>query len=333
MGKDAPEAPDPYAVADAQTKSNLATAQEQARLAMNGQTNPWGSVSYVTDPTSPSGYRAVTQLSPEQQALFGQGQDNSALYGSDVGSALGRISDTMSTPFDLDAGRATKLTDMQKTFLDPQWATQGDDFETTLLNRGIRPGSENYDTMMRQFGQSKDDAYDKMYLDAYKTAGDAALTERNIPFTDWASLGGMGAPVGPPPTTATPTPGVAATDVAGPVMQAYQQQMAQYNAQMGGVFGLGSAALGGWAKAGFPGVGAVAGMISDARVKTAIRKIGDDPRGWGVYVFRYIWDSAKELGFQIGFLAQEVEKVRPEAVITNPTTGIKAVDYDALAFA
>lgn len=333
MGKDAPSAPDPYAVSAAQTASNKATAEEQARLAMTGQSTPWGSIQYVTDPTSPSGYRAVSQLSPEQQALFGQQQDVQALYGNTAGNALSNVDNTINTPFNLDAARGTVLSDVQRKMMDPMWATKSDDLDAQLLNRGIRQGSDAYDTATRQFGQQKDDAYDKMFLDSYTTANNAALQQRNIPFTDLASLWGQPQQVQNPQMAQTPTPGVAATDVSGNVNAAYQQQMAAYNAQMGGIFGLGSAALGGWAKAGFPGVGAAASMISDERMKTDIRKVGDDPRGWGVYTFRYIWDGIRDLGTHIGFMAQEVEKIRPDAVHEDPLTGIKAVNYDALAMA
>ena len=56
MGKpDAPKAPDPYKVADAQLQTNIGSAKAQQQLAMNGQVTPYGSVNYVLDPTSPSG--------------------------------------------------------------------------------------------------------------------------------------------------------------------------------------------------------------------------------------------------------------------------------------
>jgi hypothetical protein len=43
----------------------------------------------------------------------------------------------------------------------------------------------------------------------------------------------------------TPQTGVQGTDVTGPIMQNYQMQMQQRNAAMGGLFGLGAAALSG----------------------------------------------------------------------------------------
>ncbi len=350
MGKDAPEAPqapDPAEVARAQAAANIRTAREQARLAMTGQTTPLGSLQYVADPTSPSGYRAVTEYSPEQLALLRQQQELTSQFGDIAGQQfgiygeqLGRVNDTISSPFDLSAARGTEISDIQRTFLDPQWEQQRSQLEADLLNRGIRPGSEAYETQMRQFSQQKDDAYNKMFLDAWGLANNAALTERNIPLTDLAAVSGMSVPGQPaaPQFASTPAPGVAPTDVTGATYQSYQgnvnnynQQMAQQNAQMGGLFGLGSSLLGGWAQSGFPGAAAGLAMLSDRRTKTNVRKIGDDPRGWGVFLFEYALDGLKELGQQIGYMADEVEKVRPEVVFTDPISGLKGINYGALA--
>lgn len=351
FGSDAPKAPDPVALANAQAAANVRTAQEQARLAkeaaieqqrmaMSGQVTPFGSLQYVTDPTSPSGYRAIQQLSPEQQALLGQGQDLQAQYGNLAGTQLGRVEDVMSSPFDLTAARGREISDVQQTFLDPQWNQRKQEMEADLLNRGIRPGSEAYDNMMRDFGSQRDSAYDRMFLDAWSMANDAALKERNIPISDLNSLGIGAFPQGIEPmgfgNTPSPNvaaPGVAPTDIITPTMQAYQAQLNASNSQMGGLFGLGSSLLGGWAQSGFPGVSAGLAMLSDRRLKTEIKRIGDDPRGWGVYLFTYLMDGMRELGTQIGFMADEVEKKRPEVVITDERTGFKAVDYGALALA
>lgn len=339
MGGKAPKAPDPYKLAEAQTKSNKDTAEHQLKLGMTGQETPWGSISYVADPTSPSGYRAVTNLSPEQQALLKQSQDLTAQFGGiqsgrmNVGEdILGRISGL--GDFDMDAARGTEISDIQRTFLDPQWQQRETDMQSTLLNRGIRPGSAAYDRAMAEFGEDRTGAYNKMYLDAYKLANDAAIQGRMLPYQELASVLGGVAPTSQPSginPAAAPTPGVAPTDVSGLVMNNYNQEMQQYNAGMGGMYGLGSAALGGWASKGFPGIGALASFLpSDRRLKTDIKRIGTDPRGWGVYRYRYIGDDDEFFGEQLGYMADEVERVRPDAVSTS-AAGIKAVNYEALA--
>ena len=350
-GDDKPDPIDPVALANAQADANVRTAQEQARLAreaaaeqqrmaMSGQITPFGSLQYVEDPTSPSGYRAIQQFSPEQQALLGQSQDLQAQYGNLAGTQLGRVEDVMSSPFDLTAARGREISDVQQTFLDPQWQQQQEALQADLINRGIRPGSEAYEREMSMFSNQRSSAYDRMFLDAWQMANQAALTERNLPISDLNSLGIGAFPQGTQPmgfgNTPSPNvaaPGVAPTDLITPTMQAYNAQMQASNAQMGGLFGLGSSLLGGWAQSGFPGVSAGLAMLSDRRLKTEIQKIGDDPRGWGVYLFTYLMDGMRELGTQIGFMADEVEKKRPEVVITDERTGFKAVDYSALALA
>jgi len=65
--------------------------------------------------------------------------------------------------------------------------------------------------------------------------------------------------------------------------------------------------------------------FSDRRLKTDIEKIGEREDGLGVYSFRYLWSPARF----IGVMAQEVLKVKPEAVIHTPS-GYMAVNYGAL---
>jgi endosialidase-like protein len=115
---------------------------------------------------------------------------------------------------------------------------------------------------------------------------------------------------------------VAPTDVIGAQQQSLNQQNVGYNAQVGqnnalmsGLFGLGSAGLGGWAYGGFKG--------SDRRTKTDIKKVGQLDNGQPVYKYRYKNGGLMELGL----MAQDVKEDIPEAVVTTPS-GLMAVDYD-----
>jgi hypothetical protein len=110
----------------------------------------------------------------------------------------------------------------------------------------------------------------------------------------------------------TPQSSVAGVDYAGLVNQNYQAKVAQQNAMMGGLFGL-AGSIGG------------AAAMSDRRTKTEIKPVGKLDNGLTVYSFRY-----KSGGpIQLGLMADEVEKVNPEAVATFD--GIKHVYYDKAA--
>lgn len=302
------EAPDPQEVARAQAEANIKTAREQARLAMTGQMSDFGSVSYVKDPSSPSGYRAVQTLAPEEQALLGQQRDLRANLGDVTNTSLNNVSSAIAQPFDLEAARGSQIADIQRTFLDPQWEQQRAALENRLLNQGIRPGSPQYENMMRQYGQQKDDAYNKMWLDAFTTANNAALTERNLPMQDYATLMGTMSPVSNQiPTASTPSPSVAPTNIADYIYKSYGIDQANAQSQQQGLFSL----------AGTIG----SAMLSDRRAKRDIRQIGTAPNGLPWYEFRYIGDDE----LRQGFMAQEVLAHRPDAVVE--IGGFLHVDY------
>lgn len=310
FGSKAPKAPDPQKVAAAQADANIKTAQEQARLAMTGQTSDFGSISYVKDPNSPSGYRAVQTLAPEEQALLAQQRDLRANLGNTTNTSLNNVASMLAGgPFDLTAARGTEISDIQRTFLDPQWEQQRAALENQLVGKGVRPGSEQYEIAMRQFGQQRADAYNKMFLDAFTTANNAALTERNLPLTDYATLMGTLQPVSSQiPTTATPTPGVAATNVGQYIYDSYNAQANQAASNNAGLFGL-AGTLG-------------SALLSDRRTKRDIKAVGTLPNGLTVYDFRYI--GGTEL--HRGLMADEVALVHPDAVVVGPG-GFLMVDY------
>lgn len=258
----APPAPDPVATAKAQSAANKETAITQYGLNATNQVTPSGSLTYKQIGQWPDGtprYEATTALSDKQQGLFDLGQQTQETLGNIGVEQSGRIRDVLGKPFDINASRATELTDINRTLLDPVWSRNAEAKKTELINSGVRPGSEAYTNAMRDFENSKSDAYNKMILQSYGLANDAALTERNQPLNEITALL-RGSGVSQPNFTNTPTPGVAPTDVIGAQQQSlnqqnvgYQGQLAQNNAMIGGLFGLGKtalgaapAALGGW---------------------------------------------------------------------------------------
>lgn len=75
------------------------------------------------------------------------------------------------------------------------------------------------------------------------------------------------------------------------------------------------------------GIGAIlpflGSFFSDRRLKTDIRRIGTAANGLPLYLFRFHGDPST----RVGVMADEVEKVRPEAVAEGPF-GLKLVDYN-----
>jgi hypothetical protein len=97
----------------------------------------------------------------------------------------------------------------------------------------------------------------------------------------------------------------------------YQQQNANYQALLGGLFGLGSAGI---------TAGMNPGGTSDRRIKTDIEPMGVR-NGHNWYSFRYVWEDPGTV--HEGVMAQEVMQTRPDAVSKHPM-GFYVVDYAAL---
>lgn len=67
---------------------------------------------------------------------------------------------------------------------------------------------------------------------------------------------------------------------------------------------------------------------SDALLKTGIEKLSGFDILQAISGYSYSWKDSGESS--VGVLAQEVEKVLPNAVFTDEKTGLKSVDYDQL---
>lgn len=76
----------------------------------------------------------------------------------------------------------------------------------------------------------------------------------------------------------------------------------------------------------FIGAGASLAAASDRRLKKNIFKVGELPNGLGVYQYRYLDDT----GPFMGVMADEVEKVAPEALGPELEGGYKTVNYSKI---
>lgn len=295
------------------------------------QVTPNGSLNYDqtgtykwNDPYTGASYdiptfTATQTLSPAQQALNDtnvQTQQNLSATARDQSAFL---QDYLGHPADLSNDAVSqKLFDLGRTRLDPMFATQRDQLSADLANKGIMIGSKAYDTAVQQQGQKENDAYNQLLLNGQGQAFQEAAAARNQPINEITALL-SGSQVSQPNFVNANEPTIPTTDVAGIINNNYAQQMqaANYNANqvaqqnaftsniLGGMFGLGAGYL-----------------RSDRRTKTNIRKVGKLDNNLTVYAFNYIEGGPTMLGV----MADEVEVVKPDAVISHD--GIQYVDYD-----
>ena len=249
----APKAPDPTKTAADQSALNLKTAQQQYGLNATNQVTPYGSLSYSQNGTWSDGtprFTATQSLSAGQQGLYDQNLATQNKMAGMAGSQVDKLGGVLGTPWDPGTDVANKLSGMQKQFLDPEWNTREEQMRSRLANQGITAGSDAWNTENRQFGDQRARAYDDMYINANQQGFNQSLAQRNQPFNELAAFQN-GTQIQNPSFTNTPQSNLSTPDLAGMTYQNYQGQMADHNAKLGGIFGLGGAALGGWAKGGF----------------------------------------------------------------------------------
>jgi hypothetical protein len=257
-----PPPPDPVKTAQAQTESNVKTATTQQQLNMVDQTNPYGSQSYTQSGTWADGtpkFSMNTTLSPQEQAKQNQQWEFDSLVNQLGIDQTKRLQGHLSEPVKLgNEATESRIMELGRKRLDPIMSQRREGLETKLYNQGLQPGTEAWDRAMTQMGQQENDAYNQLLLTGRGQANQELLTERNQPINEITALM-SGGQVSYPSFGNTPQTNVAGTDIAGLTMDAYKYgPLAQYQAQqannqamMSGLFGLGGAALGGWARGGF----------------------------------------------------------------------------------
>lgn len=246
------------------------------------------------------------------------------------------------------AANVKSVQDALMSRLAPQIEQDRTRLETQLSNQGITKGTDAYNRATTLNEQNVNDQRTQALLAASqeqsRLAGldmasqgqqfDQGVTNANLnnsgrqtgiqeaaylrsqPINELAALMGFSPGVQIPQFQNTTATGIAPPDYQGAVQNGYNAQLNNYNAAqgrnsalLGSIFGLGGS-LGG------------AAILSDRRAKTGIRRIGRADNGLQIYSYRY-----KDGGpVQIGFMADEVEKVKPWAVVERPD-GFKAVNY------
>lgn len=319
-----PKAPDPAATAAAQSGMNRDAAISQQLVNMVDTSNPWGSTSYQQ--TGSTGYRdssgkwvtiptftQTTTLSPEQQAIFDAAQGAETNLANIAQDQSARIAETLADPFQFNNQDAANWAyDLGAQRLDPRFQREEASLRDRLINSGIRPGTEAWNREMSRMGETKNDAYNQLMLQGRGQAFSEALTTRNQPINELTALLGL-TQVDNPAAMSGPTPqaSVAGVDYAGMVQDQYRAKLANHQSALGGLFGL---------------AGAVAPLaLSDERSKENIERVGKTDDGVPLYRWNYRGDSET----RIGPIAQEVDKVQPEA--SGPSMfGLRTVNMGAL---
>ncbi len=313
----APAPIDPVKTAAASTATNISTAIANTAMGNVNQVGPESSLTYnqsgtreIRDPytgvvTRVPTYTAETKLNAPQQALYDQNLANKqgmAIKGWDLLSAFGTGPDIRARTEDALMAR-----------LNPQIERDRQSMETRLANQGLTMGSRAYGASQDDFNRGANDAR----LSAILAAGGEERAARGQALNEIGFMQSGGAQ--PVPQYGINRPAQAATtDTAGLIntqqqqqMQAFQQQQASNQGILGGLFGLGSAAI----------------MASDKRLKTDIDKVEDRPGDQpDVYDFRYKTDPKGTK--RRGYMAQEVKKTQPDAV--KKMGKFLAVDYSKL---
>lgn len=332
MGKSkSPSPPDPKETSAANTGTNIATGIANAYLQNPDQQTPFGSLSYELDngqaykwkdPYTGESYKipkltATQTLTAEGQQLQDRNTQTQLNLAQLAQDQSGFLNDYMAEPFSYSPGEyegwALNLYDQlngDKIDQDREALT------SRLANQGIMTGSDAYSREMENFTGGQQDSRNKFLLDAYGTGMNTALTERNQPLREIASL--MTGSQPEQPNFVNPNvAGIQTTDNAAIINNNYNQKMQQWQqnqAASGSMF----SSLGGL----FQGLGAAGLTLSDERAKTDKKKIGETKDGLGLYSFKYKGSDKTE----VGLMAQEVKKSKPGAVKTT-RGGLMAVDY------
>ena len=271
-------------------------------------------------------YAATQTLSPNQQELLNLTEQAGMQFGKISNTQFGAIYERLSQPLGFSSLGPAPIAneETRQSVLDsilgpfqPQLDRDRASLETRLANQGISYGSEAWMRAMDDYNRSQND----MRLAANTFAGnemaqlygleasqrDRAINEmvqqRQIPINELMAMLG-GSQVRAPNFVGTPQTQVAGTPLADSVYGSYQGQLQNYAAQQEanaartqGLFGL-------------LGTGAMAWAMSDRRLKRNIKRIGTWANGLAVYAYQYIWSGEP----QVGFMADEVERLHPHAV-------------------
>ena len=336
----APAAPNYAAAAQATAQGNLDAARSAVAANRVNQVTPYGNLDYAITGTDPYGnptWTATTSLSDVGQQLLNNQNAASLGLGSTINAALGRTQETMGQSFNpnlpstgFDPGQTYQEAYMQR--LAPQIAQNRDAIQAQLANQGIAPGTKAYENAMRQQAQKENDLLLGATTQGFGVGSQAnqqafnqELTKYNMPLNTLSALRTGAQVQNPSFVNSAQQATTSGPDLLGASQMGYNAQMGNFNAQQASQQGLNAGLMG------LGGTLGAAAIMSDIRTKEHIKQVGFLPNGLSVYEYEYKpeWKDEAGHGKFIGVMAQEVEMVKPEAVITR-LDGYKMVNYGVL---
>ena len=248
-GGSAPAVPDYASLAEQTAANNLKAAQTATAANRVNQITPYGSLNYTQTGEDKYGnpmWTATQSIAPELQGLTNK------VFGG-LESQYGQNFTGGNLPsYGIDPGQTYSDAIMKR--LQPQMQMEQKQFDAQMANQGIPVGSEAYTNAARVFQQGQNDKMTSAItggigvgLQANQQQYGQNLTNYQLPLNVANQVKGLTTP-GYVNSAQQATP--AGADLFGAGMAGYNAQMGQYNANqagqqntMGGLFGLGSAAL------------------------------------------------------------------------------------------
>lgn len=297
-------------------------------------------------------------LSPEQEAAYQKDVAmNAALQ--DIGqqgvgyvqSALDKPLSTegmqaLQSPGQIQQQAADAAYQSAMRYVEPRLQRQQAALETQLANQGITRGSEAWNAAMQDAQAERENIYsqatNQAYLQGLQGAGqayqqglgtrqqqlsEAQLLQQNPLNILNAVRTGSQLQTAAMPQVGTSTPGqlgmFAGPDLLNAATAKGQYEQGLYNADQAAR----SSTISGLAQA----AATAAALMSDVRAKKNIVKIGTLDNGLNLYSFEYRDEFKDEAGHgrHVGVMAQEAEKIMPEAVKIR-ADGYKTVNYGVI---
>lgn len=339
MGKKS--TPDYKGAAEATAKSDAEMLQVQTLANRPNQYNPWGSMEWQQDPDTGGWSQTQTLTDDAQSALDAQmamqkGKSEQALgmmgrLEDEFGETVdwGKFGDQTQLQYDPSEirGRAEDAAYGRATSrLDPRFEQQENKLMIDLRNRGLSEGDQAYDSAMANFNRSKEDAYSQAQMGAVQQGrGEAAqdysqqmgsanyanqlrqnqmkemMQQRGMSLNEINAI-------------------MSGQQVQTPGFEGFSQAGKSQGVDYSGALKSESEFDQAQSQMLVSGMGSMAGMMSDRRLKHHIKRIGT-VLGYPFYIFTYLWGERS-----VGFMSDELNK---EAV-TQHASGFDVVNLNKI---